>query len=98
MNGIIATRMILPSLMAANPNDARYGDGQYLSDIPPGTGSSGSLSAIFLGFPFQEARFTNYVGINVQGLPVVIGRPHVYVVPSTTSLDVSGRITSFGEN
>jgi len=33
--GILQSRTIRPSLGANNPKDACFGDGQYLSDIPP---------------------------------------------------------------
>ena len=34
--GILASKTIRASLKANNAKDARYGDGQYLSDIAPG--------------------------------------------------------------
>jgi hypothetical protein len=85
-------------LLADNPNDARYGDGQYFTDIAPGTMTSNQLSRVFLGMPFQAERFTNYVEINVEGLTVVMGRPNVYVVPNTGPLYVRERIVGFGSN
>lgn len=33
--GILYSQAIKPSLKAVNPNDARYGDGQYFTNIPP---------------------------------------------------------------
>jgi hypothetical protein len=48
--------------------------------------------------PFQGQRFTNYIEVDVTGLPVVMGRPNVYVVINTEPLDVTGRITGFGSN
>ncbi len=98
MNGIVGSGVMRPSLLANNPNDARFGDGQYLSDVVPGTMTPNQLSRLFLGMPFQGERFTNYVGINVRGLPLVMGRPHVYVVPNPGPLYVRDRITSFGSN
>ena len=98
MTGIVPTLQINPSLAADNPRDVRYGDGQYLSDILPGSMTSAQLSQVFLGMPFQGQRFTNYVGIDVKGLLVVMGRPNVYVVPSTKPLDLTGRVTGFGRN
>jgi hypothetical protein len=98
MEGIVASGMINPSLKAVNPNDARYGDEQYFSDIIPGTKTSSQLSRTFIGNPFQGNRFSHYVGVNVQGLTVLPGRPHVYVVPNQTPLNVRHRITVFGPN
>jgi hypothetical protein len=98
MAGILATQRINPSLAAHNPNDVRFGEGQYLSDIPPGTMTASQLSRALLGMPFQGQRFTNYIEVDVTGLPVVMGRPNVYVVINTEPLDVTGRITGFGSN
>lgn len=98
MEGILDSEELYPSLKSVNPNDARYGNGQYLSDIEPGTMTNSQLSRQFLGQPFQGSRFTNYVGIDVQGLNVVAGRPGVFVVPGEVSLDLAGRIVSSGVN
>lgn len=89
---------LLPSLKAANPKDARYGDGQYLTDIEPGTRTQGQLSAAFLRVPWAGQKFTHYVGIDVSGLDVVEGRANVFVVPNDGPLDLTGRIVSWGVN
>lgn len=96
LQGILTSRSLLPSLVALNPSDARYGDGQYLSDFVPGTKSLGALSRAFLGFPFQGRRFTHYVEIDVRGLDLVSGRQGVWVALNSDSLDVTGRIIGFG--
>ena len=98
MNGILESGELNPSLRSVNPSDARYGNGQYLSDVKPGTMSCAQLSRCFIGQPFQASRFTNYVEINVDGLNVVEGRTGVFVVPGETPLDLSGRIVSSGAN
>lgn len=59
--GILESEELNPSLKSVNPNDARYGNGQYLSDIEPGTKTSAQLSRAFLNNPFQGARFTLWV-------------------------------------
>jgi len=96
--GILATQQILPSLKANNPNDARYGDGQYFSDIPPGSRSNAQLAREFLGRPFPAAKFSHYVCIDVSGLEVVKGRDHVYVVPNEVPLNIAGRVYASGSN
>lgn len=75
-----------------------YGEGQYLSDIVPGTRSCAQLSRCFLGQPFHGNRFTHYVEIDVRGLEVVRGRDGVFVVPSQVALDLTNRILSWGVN
>ena len=98
MNAILATRRINPSLAIRNPHDVRHGEGQYLSDIPPGTTTSSRLSRIFLGLPFHGRRFTHYLAVDVSGLRVVRGRAGVYVIPNTAPLDVTDRIRDHGSN
>ncbi len=95
---IIASKTLKPSLRADNPKDARYGDGQYLSDIVPGTKRPGQLSYMFLNIPYQGRRFTHYVGINVDGLAVIRGREHVFVILNQGPLDISKIMAGHGEN
>lgn len=87
-----------PSLRELNPNDARYGNGQYLSDIKPGSMTSNQLSRAFLGAPFWGSRLTSFVEIDVSGLNVVEGRAGVFVIPNEGPLDLSGRIVGWGAN
>jgi RHS repeat-associated protein len=98
LNGILDDGAINPSLKSLNPNDVRYGDGQYLSDIKPGVMTSNQLSRAFLGAPFWGSRYTHFVEIDVTGLNVVEGRAGVFVVPNEVPLDVNGRIMSWGMN
>ncbi|KAB1105088.1 RHS repeat protein [Micromonospora aurantiaca] len=97
-DGILASGEMYPSLKASNPKDARYGDGQYLTDIKPGTKTLGQLSAAFLRVPWAGQKFTHYIEIDVRGLDVVQGRPGVFVVPNSRPLDLTGRIISSGRN
>jgi hypothetical protein len=48
--------------------DVRYGNGQYLSNIVPGTMTPAQLSRSFLGRPFHGSRFTHYVEIDATRL------------------------------
>jgi len=97
MQGILDSETLNPSLKSINPNDVRYGNGQYLSDIAPGTMSPAQLSRAFINNPFQGARYTNFIEIDTTGLNVIQGRPGVYVVPNEVPLDLSGRITNSGQ-
>ncbi|MFF1478254.1 HYD1 signature containing ADP-ribosyltransferase family protein, partial [Streptomyces sp. NPDC058301] len=87
-----------PSLKSMNPRDARFGDGQYLSDIVPGTLRNGQLAYRFVHMGFLGARFSHYLEIDVTGLEVIQGRPNVFVVPNSGPLDVTNRIVSWGKN
>ena len=96
--GILQSKTLRPSLRANNPKDARFGDGQYLSDILPGTKRPGQLSMIFFGMPFAGRGFTQYVSIDTKGLAVTYGRPYVYVVKNANALDSSKRLVANGKN
>jgi hypothetical protein len=97
-DGILQSGEMRPSLKANNPKDARYGDGQYLTDIEPGTKTQGQLSAAFLRVPWAGQKFTHFLEIDVTGLDVVEGRPGVFVVPGSGPLDLTGRIVRSGRN
>ena len=96
LESILESGELRPSLKSVSPKDARYGNGQYLSDIAPGTKTPTELSRQFLGQPFQGARFTHYLEMDITGLDVVKGRPGVFVIPNEVPLDLNGRVVSSG--
>ncbi|NMO50683.1 hypothetical protein HH310_05670 [Actinoplanes sp. TBRC 11911] len=100
MNGIVQSEEMYPSTLANNPKDAKLGDGQYFSDIVPGTKTTGQLSREFYGVPWAGRKVTHYVQIDVDGLEVYSepGRPGVFVIRNSGNLNVSGRIVSYGAN
>jgi hypothetical protein len=98
MNGIVDSGEMWPSTKAKNPKNARYGDGQYLTDIAPGTKTNGQLSAAFLRVPWAGRKFTHYVEIDVTGLDITYGRPGVFVHLNGGNLDLTGRIVNWGKN
>lgn len=51
--GITESNSLNPSLWRVGTKDVRYGNGQYVSDIVPGTRTPAELSRDFLGQPFQ---------------------------------------------
>ena len=77
--GILDSGQLNPSLKSINPADARYGNGQYLTDLAPGARTGPQLSRALVGNPFQGARFSHYLEIDVTGLDVVEGRAGVGV-------------------
>ncbi|MFJ3786301.1 HYD1 signature containing ADP-ribosyltransferase family protein [Streptomyces sp. NPDC090093] len=96
--GILDSGELRASFKSVNPKDARYGDGQYLSDIEPGTLRNGQLAHRFLRLGYLGSRFSHYLEIDVTGLEVIEGRPNVFLVPNSGPLDVSNRIVSWGRN
>ncbi|MDQ0930927.1 HYD1 signature containing ADP-ribosyltransferase family protein [Streptomyces turgidiscabies] len=91
-DGILASQELRPSTQAANPNDAKFGDGQYLTDIQPGTKRAGQLSAAFYRVPWLGRKVSHYVSIDVSGLDVHKGREGVFYVLNSEPLDLAGRI------
>ena len=96
--GILASKAIRPSLKSKNPKDARYGDGQYFTDIPPRTMTAKQLSQFFIRSPFGAHRFTHYFSIDLTGYKVESGRVHVYVVQNSSDMPIGNRITNHGVN
>ncbi|MDF0606011.1 hypothetical protein HZU77_010160 [Neisseriaceae bacterium TC5R-5] len=96
-NGILESKLINPSLRAHNPKDARFGDGQYVSDIVPKTKRPGQLSMIFFGLPWAGRRFEYHINVDVQGLELVHGREGVYVIPNAHPLDITERLKGHGK-
>ena len=96
MNGIIESNQLNPSLKANNPKDARYGNGQYLSDITPDSKTPSQLAKQFINVP-NKYKYTNYLEIDVSGLNLINGRDGVFVIPNELPLDLTGRIVSSGK-
>ncbi|MFI9388567.1 HYD1 signature containing ADP-ribosyltransferase family protein [Kutzneria sp. NPDC052558] len=100
LQGILDSQELWASTKEHNPKDARYGDGQYLSDIVPGTKTRGQLSAAFLRVPYAGHKFTHFVEVDVTGLDVyqVKGRPNVFYIPGSKPLNIAGRIVRTGQS
>ena len=98
LQGILSSGQLRPSTAATSARDVRYGDGQYLTDIEPGTMSGAQVSRVLIGHPFQGRRFTHYVAIDATGLNVIPGRPGVFVIPNNQPLDITGRVVRSGAN
>lgn len=96
MNAIITSGLLRPSRLGRRSKDVRYGNGQYLSDITPGSLTLAQLSRVLVGMPFQGLRFTHFVAIDLLGLRVVHCRPHVFLVPNDFALGISDRIIDYG--
>ncbi|WP_207303530.1 hemagglutinin repeat-containing protein [Komagataeibacter xylinus] len=94
---ILESGYLNPSLKEKNPKDARYGDGQYLTDVAPGTTTPAKLSRALVGLPWSGDKFTHYLAIDTTGLNVILGRKNVFVVPNSGPLDISDRLTSSGK-
>jgi ADP-ribosyltransferase of polymorphic toxin system len=97
LNGILNEGKLNPSLKTLRPRDVKYGNGQYFTDIPPGTMIPKDLSTALVQNPYQVKKFTHYLEINPNGLNVIQGRSGVYVIPNEVPLDLNNRIISSGK-
>jgi len=95
--GIVESNSINPSLWHVGTKDVRYGNGQYVSDIAPGSKTPSQLSREFLGQPFNGHRFTHFIEIDATGLGAIQGRPGVYAIPNDVPLDLTDRILRIGK-
>ncbi len=98
MEGILSDQAINESSRALNPKDARLGTGVYVTDIVPGTLSTGKLTRQLIGQPFPTQKYSHYVAIYTRGLPVVSGGPHHFLIPTSGPLPVAGRLVGHGQN
>lgn len=96
-DGIMSSKQLNASTSVTSPKDVRYGDGQYLTDIVPGTKTLAQLSRVFIGNPFQGRKYTHYIEIDISHLNIVQGRGGVVVIPNQRPLDISNRIVSHGK-
>lgn len=98
MTGIRQSGDIWASLEESGPRHARHGDGQYLTDVEPGTLSGPELSNVLVRNFNEAARFTHYVKIYTEGIPLRRERPGVFRHVTRMPLDVYSRILSWGKN
>lgn len=95
MNGIVDSQKLNPSLKANNLKDARYGNGQYLTDIKPDNQTLVSLAKKFITIP-NKYKYTHYVEIDVTDLDVIKGRDGVFAIFNDSPLGLRGRIVGTG--
>lgn len=92
--GIRRSGRLNPSL---NPPSARYGPGQYLTDIAPTSGlTRGQTARRLFGQPFAGPKLDRCIEINVCGLPLENPAANIFRVPGTEPLDISRRIVGSG--
>ena len=96
LNGIMKSAEIFPSRGVKN---ARYGVGQYFTDIAPGQMTRGETAFQLYGDARVKTRLTHFVEIDVSGLNIVRPDPKrasVFFHPTETNLNVGNRIVNFG--
>lgn len=92
-NSIMESGQLLPS---TGPIHARFGDGQYLTDINSLNFTAGQVSRRLYGVPWNTNSLTHYIKIDVTGLNVIRNIPHNYLIPNNQPLNISNRILGGG--
>jgi len=60
--------------------------------------SNSQLSRKFIGNPFQGAKYSHYVGLDMTGLRTTMGREGVFVHHSEEPLNLLDRVVDYGQN
>ena len=92
-NAIMKSKVLNPSIGVKN---ARFGSGQYFTDIVPGTFTKGQTSYRLYGVPWNGSRLTHYIKIETSGLNIINNKPFNFLNPSSTPLNLNGRILGGG--
>lgn len=100
MIAIQVSMKLKASLFENRPSDVRYGDGVYLTDVPPGTLDGRQLSFLLVNSANRQNYYTHFVSIDVRGLNVIQApdRPHIFLIPTREDLNITGRLIGTGSN
>jgi len=92
-NNIMETESLNASVGLKN---ARYGEGQYLTNLESKNLTPGQLSRRLYGVPWNTSKLKHYIKIDVSGLNVVQNNPYNYFIPGEKPLNLHGRIVDSG--
>jgi RHS repeat-associated protein len=98
------------TLNASMPPRAKYGSGQYLTDVPPeqlfwgtrveaarhGKMAMSELSYDLHGYRAHTHRMTHYIEVDVSDLVVENPARHIFVIPGVNPLRLDGRVIRGG--
>ncbi len=90
---IMESKELLPSL---DPKHARFGQGQYFTDLNPSEYTAGQVSRRLFGVPWCTSKVQYHIRIDLSGLNVINNVPGNYLVPNTTPLNIQNRIIDGG--
>jgi RHS repeat-associated protein len=94
-NAIMKSKVLNPSIGLKN---ARFGVGQYFTDIAPGVLTRGQTSYRLYGVPWNNARLTHFIKIETSGLNIIKNKPFNFLNPSSAPLKLNGRILGGGQS
>ena len=90
---ILETEKLNPSVGIKN---ARYGEGQYFTNLEPKDYTAGQISRKLYGVPWNTSKLQYYIKIDMKGLNLIQNNPHNFLVSGNNSLPLHGRILDSG--
>lgn len=90
---IMESGELLPSIGVKN---ARYGSGQYLTDLLSHDLTKGQVSRRLFGVPWNTKSVSHFIDIDVSGMNIIKNAPNNYLIPNTASLPLNGIIVNHG--
>ena len=90
---ILETGELNPSIGIKN---ARYGEGQYFTNLEPKDYTAGQVSRRLYGVPWNTSKLQYYIKIDMTGLNPIQNNPHNFLVPGNNPLPLHGRIVDSG--
>lgn len=92
---IMESGQLLPSIGIKN---ARYGSGQYLTDLLSEGLTKGQVSRKLFGVPWNTKSVSHFIEIDVKGLNVIKNAPNNFLVPNSNGLPLNGIIVNHGSS
>ena len=90
---ILASKSLFPSIGTKN---ARYGFGQYFTDLTTGSFTIGQASRRLFGVPWNGRKLGYFIEIDIKGLNIIKTNKHIFLNETDEALDLTGRIINFG--
>ena len=76
--------------------NARYGPGQYFTDLVPGDLTKWQIARRLFGTPKVGRKMEAFLQVDVSDLPIMQVAPHIFLLEGENSLDLLGRILNSG--
>lgn len=90
---ILKTENLNPSIGLKN---ARYGEGQYFTNLEAGDYTAGQISRRLYGVPWNTSKVEYFLKIDVSGLNVIQNNSFNFLVSGKNPLNLHGRIIDGG--
>lgn len=75
---------------------ARYGNGQYFTDLDPSQYTAGQISRRLYGVPWNTPKVQYFIKIDVRGLNVLQKTPHIFLRSGNNPLNLQNKIINSG--